>query len=86
MKKSVQLIHPIGHGGSRQKKSMRDEELISRNAEHLTIVKYHTLVNVATKNDFLVWKTANSYWQTVYVYASIRYADNVSLTSCSSVA
>ena len=40
MKKSVQLIHPpTGHGRSRQNKSMRDEELISRKAEHLTIVK-----------------------------------------------
>ena len=39
MKQSVHMIHPIGHDRSRQNKSMRDEELISRKAEHLTIVK-----------------------------------------------
>ena len=37
MKKSVQLIHPIGHDRSKQKKSMRDEELIK--AEHFSTKK-----------------------------------------------
>ena len=39
VKKSVQLIYPIRLDRSRQKKSMRNKELLSRKAEHLTIVK-----------------------------------------------
>ena len=43
-KKSVLLIHPIGYDRSGQNKLMRDEELISRKAEHLSTVRRHILI------------------------------------------
>ena len=36
IKESVLLIHPIGYDLRRQNKSMRNEELMSRKAEHLS--------------------------------------------------
>ena len=61
MKKSVQLIHPIGHDRSRQTKSMRDEELMK--AEHLSTTNDPTGYNLvkSTKKGPFIRNAANAY-------------------------
>ena len=58
----------------------RDKEPIFREAENRTNVNGSTvqLVN-STEKDSFIRNSANSYWQTVCVYASRRYANNFSL-------
>ena len=61
MKKSGQLIHPIGHDRSGQNKWVRDEELISRKAEHLSTTNdltVHFGQCISTKKDLFVRSNA----------------------------
>ena len=71
-KKSVLPIYPIGYDRSGQKKSVRDEELICRKAEHFSTTNdltVHFGQCISTQKDLFVRSTAEliAYFQTIYV-------------------
>ena len=53
------LIHPIGQDRSGQKKSVRDKELISRKAEHLSITDGIFWSMYLTKDDSFIQSVNN---------------------------